>query len=146
MNYYQKIKLQIYPQKKRLLFIDFLYIIELELNEEEGDDDYPFSYLFKKSISYTQLKSIISAANSETSKFLFIFLYKNFKPINEILYEKQKQIEINEIFFDNDKGILIKAFYLDLLVNSDEMMIWYVYDFTLIENLMKILNKYKKNN
>ena len=144
-EFISKIKNTILSKKQKFLFLGLIDPLKLKLNEEE-DHDSPFSNLLKKSISYNQLISIISGTNREASILLLNFLYKYSKIINEIADEKQELIKINDIFFDNDDGIIIKTFYLELLVNSDEMMIWYVHDFTLIESLMKILHKFNEEN
>ena len=115
--------------------------ILLILSEQQGeflskDSD------FKLIENYEELMKIISDIKVDNI-FKFIFSFKS--TIHNILYEEEESINIQNFILKKE---LSEYYYLALLIEDNEEMLNYVYNFDFIKevhNLFKIINSKKGN-
>ena len=87
---------------------------------------------------YSEIEDIIEIDLPEKMKYFYFNRYK----INEILYEKDKVIEINSNLIQNK---LSEYFYLTLLIESNKNIINFVYSYNFIKDInekIKGINNY----
>ena len=99
------------------------------------DENYINDPIIKLLCSFEEIQYILSIYNSD----FFKFLYFNRIKINEILFESQKNLIINEI-----NNTINNYFYLALLLHEDSTMINYIYSINLIKNINQLQTKEKK--
>ena len=96
-------------------------IMFIKLSSEIIDND---NLLVKK---YTELKEILNSLKEKENKIKFCYKYR--KKIHDILYEADEFINIDRA------GELSDYFYLILLINEEEDLIDYTFNFDLIKQL-----------
>ena len=124
-----------YEYYKKLLSTNksFLAIVATLLGIVDDEND-PCTQL----MSIKDYNKIIEFISLKDEK-IFKFFYFNRKKVCEILYEEEKEIEVDNTINKNT----ILYFYLNLLINDDSAIVNYIYSLDLIT---KLNESQKENN
>ena len=99
---------------------------------------------FKMISDYQELIKILEEVNSFPKENIFKFLYSYEKNINQILYDYDETIKVDNFKLKNEFD---EYYYFDLLIMDEEEIVNYEFNFDLINNNYKIVkndnNKYK---
>ena len=93
--------------------------------------------LFELLSNFSDIKTTYKNKNKE-DKYLMKFFYYNKRKIQEILYEEEETIEIDNNIIDNK---LSDYFYLTLLIEDNKDIVNYAYSLDLINNISNQLEQ-----
>ena len=111
------------------------------LSKQQGESS-SYNLNFKMISDYQELIKILEEVNTFPEENLFKFLYSFEKNINQILYDYDETIKIDNIKLKNEFD---EFYYFDLLIMDEEEIVNYEFNFDLINNTYKIVKKINNN-